>query len=603
MSELNWHDARERYRRERDRRLRAERQAQIREVAGLDELIRDPNVAPGFSRDPIDEKTDVVILGAGIGGILVAAQLRALGLTHFRVIDKAGDFGGTWYWNRYPGAQCDVEASIYLPYLEETGYIPQERYSHQPEIFEHLRRIARHHSLYDVALFQTEITGAVWHHDTARWRVSTDRGDRIDARFLVMAPGGLQRPRVPAIPGIERFRGQMFHTSRWDYAYSGGDTHGGLVGLGDKRVGIIGTGATSLQVVPHLGRGAQHLYVFQRTPSTVGVRDNRPTPAGWGRNFEPGWQRRRMENFTQWTSGDRPDRDEVDDGWTKLYRALNDWPGSGPGVSPAPEQVAAVEEADLRAMNEIRERIRRVVRDPATAEGLMPYYRYQCKRAGFHDEYLESFNRPNVTLVDTGGLGVQEITERAAIVDGVAYELDCLVLATGFDIGTGYTRATGFDLVGRDGLRLSERWADGLRTFHGMHAHGFPNCFFIGVTQTGIAVNLTHALLEQAEHLGWTLGRILQRDARAVEASVEAEEEWVRTIRSGWTPYQIAFMAECTPGYNNGEGNPNDPKRFLGGRYPAGPMKFFEVLRAWRERGDLAGLVLTDGSGPATPGA
>ena len=280
---------REKYRQERDKRLRPDGNDQYVEVTGqFAHYLDDPYVEP-IVRDPIAVDVEVVVVGGGFGGLLAGARLKEAGITDVRLVEKGGDFGGTWYWNRYPGAQCDVESYIYLPLLEEIGYIPKEKYTRAPEILEHSRAIGRHFGLYDGALFQTEVTGMRWDDALGRWLVATNRGDELRARFVCMANGPLHRPKLPAIEGIESFRGHSFHTSRWDYDYTGGDSEGNLTRLAGKRVGIIGTGATAVQVVPHVGAAAEHLYVFQRTPSSIDVRNNRPTDPGvGGRASSPG---------------------------------------------------------------------------------------------------------------------------------------------------------------------------------------------------------------------------------------------------------------------------------------------------------------------------
>ena len=208
----------------------------------------------------------MAIIGGGFGGLLMGGRLREAGFDDIRVIEKAGDFGGTWYWNRYPGAMCDVESYCYLPLLEELNYIPKHKYSYAPEIFEHSKAIARHYDLYKNACLQTGVSALRWDDTSGRWIIHTDRGDAIRAQFVAMANGPLNRPKLPGIPGITSFTGHTFHTSRWDYDYTGGDSDGNLTGLRDKRVAIIGTGATAVQCIPHLGEWAKHLYVFQRTP-------------------------------------------------------------------------------------------------------------------------------------------------------------------------------------------------------------------------------------------------------------------------------------------------------------------------------------------------
>ncbi|MCX6520705.1 MAG: NAD(P)/FAD-dependent oxidoreductase [Actinobacteria bacterium] len=591
MSQLGFDpDAlREKYREERDRRLRNDGNEQYIEVTGqFARYLDDPYVAP-VERGPLHDTVDVAVIGGGFSGLLAGARLREAGVEDIRVIEKGGDFGGTWYWNRYPGAACDVESYIYLPLLEEIGYVPKEKYSRAPEILEHSRAIGRHFDLYRNACFQTEVTELRWDDSDARWVISTNRGDRMRARFVVMANGPLHRPKLPGIAGIETYQGHTFHTSRWDYAYTGGDSSGGLDRLADKRVGIIGTGATAVQCVPHLGEGAQELFVFQRTPSSIDVRDNRPTDPEWAGSLEPGWQRRRMENFNNLVSGVFEPEDLVNDGWTDIIGKLLIMMRRG-AIDAGTDPGEAVELADFEKMESIRSRVETMVNDPSTAEALKPYYRQFCKRPCFHDEYLDTFNRPNVTLVDTHGRGVERITERGIVANGVEYELDCIIYATGFEVGTEYTRRSGYELYGREGLSLTDKWADGASTLHGMHSRGFPNCFIFSNVQSGFTVNFPHMIDEQSRHLAYILQHAFRDDVRVIEASAEAEAGWVQIIE-GLAVNNQKFLEACTPGYYNNEGQP-EQRSARNSSYGAGAIKFIEVLEEWRAAGGLEGLEL-----------
>ncbi|MCR5879226.1 NAD(P)/FAD-dependent oxidoreductase [Phenylobacterium sp. J367] len=529
--------------------------------------------------------------GAASGGLLAGARLREAGVKDIRIVEKGGDFGGTWYWNRYPGAACDIESYIYLPLLEEIGYLPKEKYSRAPEILAHSRAIGEHFGLYDNACFQTEVTGMRWDEDSACWIVTTNRGDAMKARFVVMANGPLHRPKLPGIPGVESFKGHSFHTSRWDYAYTGGDSNGGLTGLKDKVVGIIGTGATAVQCIPHLGEGAKHLYVFQRTPSSIDVRANRPTDPGWAQTLQPGWQQYRMDNFNTLVSGGFADEDLVADGWTDiigniLLLARRKAAAGEPVENPA----ALMQLADFKKMEQVRARVDEVVKDPATAEALKPWYNQFCKRPCFHDEYLPTFNRPNVTLVDTKGQGVERITETGAVVDGREYELDCLIYATGFEVGTEYTRRSGYELYGRGGQTLTDKWKEGASTLHGLTTRGFPNCFIVSNVQSGFSANFPHMINEQVKHIAYIVQAATERQARTVEPSAEAEADWVDTIVN-LAVLREAFLKECTPGYYNNEGKP-EVMSAKNSSYGAGPVAFTRVLEAWRAEGDLRGLEL-----------
>lgn len=583
---------REKYRLERDKRLRTDGNEQYVEMTGdFARYLEDPYVVE-TPRDAVTREVDMVVVGGGFGGLLIGARLHEKGVDDFLIIEKGGDFGGTWYWNRYPGAACDVESYIYLPLLEETGFMPASKYTPAPEILAHCHRIAEHFDLYRRALLHTEVTDVRWDEVTKRWHVSTNRGDTIDARFISMANGPLHRPKLPGIEGVETFAGHSFHTSRWDYDYTGGTSEGGLDKLHDKRVGIIGTGATAVQCVPHLGAGAGHLYVFQRTPSSIDVRNDRPTDPEWAASLEPGWQRRRNENFTNLTSGVFDTEDLVNDGWTEIIANLMLRARKEGGLGTDPAQIGTVVElADFEKMNQVRSRVDEVVVDPATAEALKPWYRQFCKRPCFHDDYLPTFNRPNVTLVDTEGRGVERITPRGVVANGTEFELDCLIFATGFEVGTDYSRRAGYQVRGTGGLTLSEKWADGVATFHGFFSRGFPNCFIVSTAQSGFSVNFPHMLNEQSIHIAHVVSRLLADGITRVEASEEAESGWVETIKANST-MNLKFLEACTPGYYNNEGRPAE-RAAQNGSYGRGPVAFARLLEKWRADGAMAGLELS----------
>jgi cation diffusion facilitator CzcD-associated flavoprotein CzcO len=573
---------RAKYRHERDTRVRPDGNDQYVEVKGdFQRYIDDPYVEPGFTRAPLNDEVDALIIGGGFGGLMAGARLRGAGVERIRIIEKGGDFGGTWYWNRYPGAQCDIESYIYLPLLEETGYIPREKYSFAPEIRDHARRIAETFDLYGLACFQTEIRALRWLEDENKWLVTTNRDDRMKARYVVMSNGPLNRPKLPGIPGIDSYKGHSFHTSRWDYAYTGGDTNGNLDKLADKRIAVIGTGATAIQCVPHLGKHAKQLYVFQRTPSSVDVRGNKPTDQEWVKTLTPGWQKRRMDNFNILVAGGFQDEDMVSDGWTDIIRNLGARRVRNPADGTSPEEVArSLELADFKKMNQIRARVDATVEDKATAEALKPWYRQFCKRPTFNDDYLPTFNRSNVTLIDTKGRGVDRVTETGLVFDGVEYEVDCIIFATGFEVGTAYTRRAGYEIYGRGGQTLTEHWANGTRTLHGFYSHGFPNCFHLGILHNALTPNFPHMLDEQVRHIAEIVQQAEQRQAQVIEPTAEAEAEWVQAVRD--TPNAgTRFYMECTPGYYNGEGRRGGLGLFSE-LYGAGPVVFFDLVRDWR---------------------
>ncbi len=583
---LSLEEAREKYRIEREKRLRADGIRQYKELKGdYEEFDRDPYVEPGFTRDAIVEEVDVVIVGGGFGGMIEAANLTKAGITNFRIIEKAGDFGGTWYWNRYPNAACDVESYVYLPLLEDTGYMPTEKYAKAPEIFAYCQLLGRTFDLYRGALFQTEVEDMRWDESTKRWNVMTSRSDVLSAKFIVIAGGVLHKAKLPGIPGIETYAGRAFHTSRWDYSYTGGSSQTLMEKLADKRVGIIGTGATAVQVVPKLAEAAKELFVFQRTAACVGVRNNKPTDPEWFKSLKPGWQAERTRNFTQAVTGAQPAVDMIDDEWTKM-----NWVDTRK-LPENDDEALELERIDFENMERVRQRIADVIEDPATAELMMPWYSQSCKRPCFHDEYLPAFNRPNVHLVDTDGKGVNEINERGVIVNGVEYPVDLLIFASGFEVTTGYTHRLGFDPKGRDGISLSEAWAEGPATLHGVLSNGFPNMFMISTVQGAQATNFVHSITEAAQHVAFLIEQCVKGNYATIEPETAAQENWFETLFAQL--WGIArYNATCTPGYLNSEGG-GDMRSARAIAWMTSVLGFAEYVENWRQQGDLAGLVLT----------
>jgi len=587
-------ELREKYRSERDKRLRDDGENQYIEAATefAHYADDDPYAAPDFTREPLDLTLDVVVVGAGFSGLMTAARLKERGITNFRVIESGGDFGGTWYWNRYPGAQCDIESYCYLPLLEETGYMPREKYSFAPEIYQHTQRIGEYFDLYDNAIFQTRVTGLQWDAHNQHWQVSTHRGDQIRTQFVIQATGPANRPKLPGIPGIQDYQGHTFHTSRWDYAYTGGDHQGGLTKLADKRVAIIGTGATAIQCVPFLGAHAEKLYVFQRTPSSVDLRGNKPTDPDWYAGQEAGWQRARRENFAAVLAGENLTEDLVADGWTDIARRIGLSlmnRNADVGALDMQEIALRAEIADFQKMNEIRARVDDTVEIADAAEKLKPWYRQFCKRPTFNDEYLATFNRENVELVDVSeAKGVERITSSGVVANGVEYEVDCIIYATGFEITTSAHRRVDFDTLGRDGVSLYDHWRDGFRTLHGLSSHGFPNWFTIGINQNGLSPNMTAMFDDQAQHVAYIIEQVQRRGLKVIEPTAEAEDAWVQEIVGMAGSGATAFLEECTPGYYNREGQGS--ANMQNSPYAPGINAFNKLLAAWREKDDLAGM-------------
>jgi cation diffusion facilitator CzcD-associated flavoprotein CzcO len=585
-------ELRAKYRMERDKRVRArtDEDPQTSDLrAAFADFDRDPFQGPEPSRAPVVEEIDVAIIGAGFGGIMTAAHLHKRGIASYRILDKAGDLGGTWYWNRYPGCMCDVESYCYLPLLEETGYMPKHKYAHASEIFAYCQMLGRRFEIYPKALFQTEVQGVVWDERSARWTVTTARHDRLSARFVVVAGGVLHKVKVPSIPGIDTFQGHVFHTSRWDYGYTGGGPVLPMDKLHDKNVAIVGTGATAVQIVPKLAAAAKHLYVVQRTPSAVGPRGQRVTDPEWFKHMasKPGWQAERSRNFIATITNKRPAVDMVNDGWTELLST------DTRRFSFRSAERELLELIDFRNMDKIRARIDAIVEDKATAEALKPWYGQMCKRPCFHDDYLPTFNRENVTLVDTDGLGVERITPRGIVARGVEHPADLIVFASGFEAAASYWRL-GFDPVGSAGVPMSKAWAKGAETLHGIHIRGFPNLLLNSVVQGGQAVNFSYSISETAQHTVDTIARCLERGVTRVEPTRAATYNWLRIILSALFE-SAAYNASCTPGYYNNEGRV--PRNVLAALrsapYMGSALDWARMLEAWRAQGSMRGLKLT----------
>ncbi|WP_394933877.1 flavin-containing monooxygenase [uncultured Ilumatobacter sp.] len=584
-----------RYLEERDKRIRPDGNEQYLEPTGKYAHFLDDPHTERVEREPLFDEVTVAFIGGGFAGLLTGTKLRQAGIDDVRIIEKGGDFGGTWYWNRYPGAQCDTAAFIYLPLLEETGHMPTEKYTHAPEILQHCMNIGAQFDLYDQALFSTEVTGLEWDDAAKQWIIRTDRGDKMRAKYIAMGTGPLHRPKLPGIDGINDFDGHAFHTSRWDYEYTGGDPGGArMENLADKRVGIIGTGATAVQCVPHLAQACGELFVFQRTPSSIDIRNNKPTDPEWFQTLEPGWQKKWLENFTTLQTGGFTDEDLVMDGWTDISQRIRDKLLSSPEPDLSPEgMLQAYHDSDDEKMVEVRARVNQVVEDEITAEKLKPWYRQLCKRPCFHDQYLQAFNEPSTHLIDTDGKGVERIDSTGVWVNGEHYELDCLIFASGFEVGTSFERRSGFETTGRDSLTLSEYWEDGMRTLHGMNVHGFPNAFVVGPTQAANLIsNIPHNLVEAGETIATIVAHAESIEAATVEVTREAEDAWVALLEAGGRTF--GGDPTCTPGYYNNEGreiSPSQLRNTLG--YPAGPVAYFEYIEKWRTTGDFEGLTFS----------
>lgn len=586
-------DLRIKYRLERDKRLRDDGNEQyIKPTGQFAHLVRDAYVS-AIQREPLNDEVTVAVIGGGFSGLCTGARLKDAGIEDIRIIESGGDVGGVWYWNRYPGAMCDTAAMVYLPLLEETGYRPSKKYVYAAEIFGHAQRIANQYGLYENALFSTEVTSLDWDDSLSRWVISTNQGDKIKAKFVTMGTGPISRPKLPGVPGIEKFKGHSFHTSRWDYHYTGGDTSNApMTHLADKRVGIIGTGATAIQIIPQLARDAKALYVFQRTPSSIDERNNHAIDPEDFAALKPGWQEEWLENFATLQSLGFTDKDLVKDGWTDIAQRIRNKVmevGSREGALNPSLIKQAFEDSDDEKMNEIRARVDSIVEDSATAQALKPWYRQLCKRPCFHDEYLQSYNLPSSHLVDTDGKGVERIDETGVWVKGVHYPLDCLVYASGFEVSLAHSAS--YETTGRDGVTLSDYWSEGMRSLHGTHVHGFPNLFIVGLAQgANLISNITHNLTAAGSAIASTLSHALEVGAEEVEVTEEAEAAWVKLFEEN-SMARLLSNPDCTPGYYNNEGKQAGRREFLSASgYPKGAVAYFHHLKSWRNSGEFEGV-------------
>jgi cyclohexanone monooxygenase len=591
-----------RYTVERDRRVRTDYEAQFLSVTRTDgtesKFFAEDPYTPVTAREAEDTDLDFLVVGGGWVGLVTAARLQEAGYGDIRILDGAGDFGGVWYWNRYPGAQCDIQSYVYLPLLEETGYMPRERYARQPEIQEHAQRIGRHFDLYRSARFHTWVREMRWDEGSARWIVTTNRGDTYRPRFALVGTGSASRPRLPGIPGMSDYRGHTFHTSRWDFDYTGGDANGQLDGLRDKRVAVIGTGASAIQVVPHVAAAAEHTYVFQRTPSSVSPRGNAPTDPEWFSSLQPGWQQALHQEFDRVLKDGRPES-PILQSETVLTMAMNaDRILSQLDPEELTPEVLAevVDLADHMTMGGARDRVDELVLHREHAEILKPWYGFMCKRPTFNDEYLPAFNRPNVTLIDVADTkGVERITEHGVVAGGVEHQVDCIVFASGFEITSDFEKRMGIPIHGENGESLYDHWREGMRTLHGIMAHGFPNLFVVGGLFTNtLSPNYCAPIDGQVRHVVHVVEELRRRGTRVAQPTEEAEAAFVAAQRADSTPTSMLFgngPETCTPGYYNQEGAPTEKRRDSRlESFPRGADAYWRMLEEWRSAGELEGL-------------
>jgi cation diffusion facilitator CzcD-associated flavoprotein CzcO len=613
-----------RYNEERAKRLRDDGNDQFIDVSlseGLQTFVEDPwadssqvkEITTSFPTN----RCELLILGAGWGGLLYAIRMVEAGVRpeDIRIIDPAAGFGGTWYWNRYPGLSCDIESYSYLPLLEETGYIPKHRYSSGEEIRNYANLAAEKWGVTQSAVWQTKADKLSWDEDAREWEVEIRQQRKdvesqtltIRAQFVAAVNGALHWPKLPGIPGILDYKGEIFHSSRWNYALTGGSpADPSLTKLKGKTVAIIGTGSTAVQTIPHLAKWAKHLYVVQRTPASVDRRDQRETDTRWFRQevaTSPGWQRERLRNFHQhFTTGKQPDVNLVGDAWTSAV-GMCAVAGNSAGPKSMEELPAYMEKLhalDLPRQERIRQRVEATVEDPVLAQKLQAWHPTWCKRPAFHDEYLPTFNRENVTLLDTNGKGADCFTVDSIVVDKQAYPVDMVICATGFRLPFTVSPAQNANatVIGRKGISMSEEWGEhGPSTQHGLLDLNFPNLFISGLWQGSNSPNYLFNVDVIAKQAAYILKEAKSRACGkpvSVTPTVEAAQNWGMQVLMHSAP--MAAAAGCTPGYFNAEGSidraPIEKQMLMArsGLWGSGIEDFVQVVEAWREEGGMQGI-------------
>jgi cation diffusion facilitator CzcD-associated flavoprotein CzcO len=501
---------------------------------------------------------DVVVVGAGFAGLYMLHRLRGLGLSAL-VFEAAGGVGGTWFWNRYPGARCDFESLTYsYSFSDELQQEWQwsERYPSQPEILRYLNHVADRFELRRDIQLDTRVTSAVFDEPSGRWQVRTDGGEQVSAKYCIMATGCLSTPYVPDIAGIDTFAGRTYHTGRWPDEQ---------VDFSGQRVGVIGTSSTGVQVIPMIAQQAAHLFVFQRRPSFS-------MPA-WNRPLAPEVQQQTKANYEEHRQAARESAFGLELGVNELsqksalevspedregeYEAR--WAHGGVDILGAFADLLFNPEANETAAEFVRTKIRETVHDPAIARLLTPTdYAFATKRLCVDTDYYATFNRDNVTLVDVKTAPIEEVTPRGLRTRAATYDLDSIVLATGFDAMTG--ALTGLDIRGSGGVSLREKWAAGPRTYLGVATAGFPNLFLI--TGPGSPSVLSNMIVSIEQHVDWIADCIAylgNREAGRIEPSVEAEEAWVAHVN------EVAnfTLFPTTNSWYTGANVPGKPRVFL----------------------------------------
>ena len=507
--------------------------------------------------------TDVIVVGAGFAGMYALHKFRGLGL-RTQVLEAGSDVGGTWYWNRYPGARCDVPSVEYSYSFDkdlEQEWDWTEIMAAQPEILEYANHVADRFDLRKDIQFQTRVDSAVFDENSNRWTVVTDSGQTYTARFCVMATGCLSVPNTPRIDGQDNFAGSVYHTGNWPE---------GGVDFSDAAVGIIGTGSSGIQSIPVIAEQAKHLTVFQRTPNYTMPAANAP--------LKTEFLRQAKENYSAIRAEQRASQVGIVGYGFGFGGAENVVPTQEiKQTTPAERQrlveeegflairryadVALDEEANELACEMYRDQVKRVIKDPATAQALMPRdYPMGCKRPVIDTNYYETFNRDNVTLVDLRQGGIEEITEAGVRTAKGDYTFDVLVYATGFDAMTG---ALGkIDIRGRENRALTEYWEAGPRTYLGLQVAGFPNLFT--VTGPGSPSVLSNMIVSIEQHIDWIarcISDLDQRGAQTIEATTEAEDEWIAHVND--VAQNTMFTAKSCNSWYLGANIPGKPRIFM----------------------------------------
>jgi cyclohexanone monooxygenase len=512
--------------------------------------------APSVSDQGREDALDVVVVGAGFAGLYMLHRLRGLGFSA-HVYEQGAGVGGTWYWNRYPGARCDIESMQYsYSFSEELQqeWNWSERYASQPEILEYANHVADRFNLRTGISFNTRVERAEFDEATGTWKVMISDGRPVCARFIVLATGCLSNARMPDIKGLSEFKGKIYHTGHWPHE---------KVDFTGKRVGVIGTGSSAIQSVPLIAREANHLFVFQRTPNFSIPAHNAPLTAEARDAFRENYPEIRRFAREETRNGiytDLPDRGAFDDGENaRRVRYEDRWIKGGLPFLIAYNNLVIDKAANDTAAEFVRGKIAETVRDRETAKLLQPEnYPFGSKRLCVDTDYYATFNRPNVTLVDISAGGIEEILPNALRAGGRDHEVDALVLATGFDAMTGSVAK--IDIRGRGGMTLNQKWAEGPKTYLGLMSEGFPDLFMI--TGPGSPSVLSNMLVSIEQHVDWIsdcIAFMRERGHTIIEATTDAEEQWVAHVNE---VAQMTLYPQASSWYM-GANIPGKPRVFM----------------------------------------